>query len=125
TTTLFYPLGPYPSYEALKVIQVGHRGVDVFFAVSGFLICSRLIREREKSGRTDLKAFYVRRAFRILPPFLVYLGVIAVLAAAGLIAVEGREFVASLLFVRNYIGPETGHGWYTGHLWSLSVEEHY
>lgn len=125
-TTLFYPLGPYPSYEALKVIQVGHRGVDVFFAISGFLICSRLIRERVKTGRISLSGFYLRRAFRILPPFLVYLAVIAGMTAAGLIAVEGREFVGSLLFVRNYYGgPVEGHGWYTGHLWSLAVEEHF
>jgi peptidoglycan/LPS O-acetylase OafA/YrhL len=123
--SLFYPAGPYPSYEALKLIQVGTRGVDVFFAISGFLICSRLLRERETTGRISLTAFYLRRAFRILPPYFVYLAVVAVLAGVGVLAVEPREFVACLLFVRNYVQPADGHGWYTGHYWSLSVEEHF
>jgi peptidoglycan/LPS O-acetylase OafA/YrhL len=125
TTSLFYPYGPFPGYEALKVIQAGSRGVDIFFAISGFLICSRLVAEQEQRGRISLYSFYVRRAFRILPPYLVYLAVIALLAAGGLIAVEPREFVGSLLFVRNYYGPTQEHGWYTGHFWSLAVEEHF
>lgn len=124
-TTVFYPSGPYPSYRALKVIQVGHRGVDVFFALSGFLICTRLLQEYQSRGRVGLRDFYVRRFFRILPPFWLYLAAIAILAAAGLIAVERGEFISSLFFFRNFRGPETGHGWYTGHIWSLSVEEHF
>jgi peptidoglycan/LPS O-acetylase OafA/YrhL len=125
TTSLFYPSGPFPSYEALRIIQTGARGVDIFFAISGFLICSRLLSEHEKTGRISLTGFYIRRAFRILPPYLVYLAVIACLAAAGVLAVEGREFVGCLLFVRNYYGPVHEHGWYTGHFWSLAVEEHF
>jgi peptidoglycan/LPS O-acetylase OafA/YrhL len=125
TTSLFYPGGPYPSYEALRVVQAGARGVDVFFALSGFLICSRLLQEQQETGRISLGAFYIRRVFRILPPFLLYLAVLAVLAAVGLLAVEGREFLSALLFTRNYIGPVREHGWYTGHFWSLAVEEHF
>lgn len=124
-TTVFYPTGPYPSYEALKLVQVGHRGVDVFFAISGFLICSRLIQERQKTGGIDIVGFYIRRFFRILPPFWVYLLAIAGLTSSGLIFVERREFLGALCFVRNYVSPTQGHGWYTGHIWSLSVEEHF
>jgi peptidoglycan/LPS O-acetylase OafA/YrhL len=47
--------------------QGGH-GVDLFFAISGLLICSRLLDEEKKFGHISLRGFYVRRAFRILPP---------------------------------------------------------
>src|SRR5512135_1617795 len=51
----------------------GFVGVDVFFVLSGFLITGLLIRERERSGRIDLPAFYARRARRILPAAAVVL----------------------------------------------------
>jgi peptidoglycan/LPS O-acetylase OafA/YrhL len=125
TTSLFYPGGPFPSYEAIRVIQAGSRGVDIFFAISGFLICTRLLQERQQTGGISLRAFYLRRAFRILPPYFTYLGVLAVLAVCGVLVVEGREFLGCLLFIRNYYGPVESHGWYTGHFWSLAVEEHF
>ncbi|SRR5579864_9503947 len=45
-------------------------GEDVFFAISGLLICSRLLEEENKYGRISLRRFYIRRAFRILPPLI-------------------------------------------------------
>jgi peptidoglycan/LPS O-acetylase OafA/YrhL len=44
-------------------------GVDVFFAISGFLICGLLLREYEETGDISLRRFYIRRCFRILPPY--------------------------------------------------------
>ena len=46
----------------------GNLGVDVFFAISGILICSRLLTEEGTQGFISRRSFYVRRAFRILPP---------------------------------------------------------
>lgn len=46
----------------------GYVGVDVFFAISGLLICSRLLAEERKYGQISLKHFYIRRAFRIRLP---------------------------------------------------------
>jgi peptidoglycan/LPS O-acetylase OafA/YrhL len=63
----------------------GHHGVDLFFAISGLLICSRLLDEEKKFGHISLRGFYVRRAFRILPPALLFLAVIAFLSLIGLI----------------------------------------
>src|SRR3954470_24012037 len=64
------------------------QGVNLFFAISGLLITSLLLRERERFGRVNLKAFYVRRALRILPPMGFYLVVLFVLTLVGLLHVE-------------------------------------
>jgi peptidoglycan/LPS O-acetylase OafA/YrhL len=97
-------------------------GVDVFFALSGYLICTLLLREKQRTHTISLARFYIRRAFRILPPMLAYVAFICVLAAAGAIpAVASKEIAAVLFFFRNYIDGS----WYTGHFWSLAVEEHF
>jgi peptidoglycan/LPS O-acetylase OafA/YrhL len=54
----------------------GERGVIWFFALSGFLVTTLALREEDRTGRIDVKAFYVRRAFRILPLYVVALAVI-------------------------------------------------
>src|SRR5437016_2886848 len=77
--------------------HVGSLGVSIFFALSGLLICNRLLAEFDRHGRIDLRSFYVRRAFRILPPALVFLAVLAVLTPA-----TPGELGACVLFWRNY-----------------------
>jgi peptidoglycan/LPS O-acetylase OafA/YrhL len=124
----FSDQGPHPSARLESWTARGSGGVDIFFAISGFLICSLLLREQTRNGRIDLKSFYIRRAFRILPPYLLYLAALSMLAGAGLIVVQMREWITCLLFVRNYVPLETWSrdvGWYTGHFWSLAVEEHF
>lgn len=54
----------------LGVRTYGWLGVDVFFVLSGFLIGSQLFKEISRTGRLDIKSFYIRRAFRIFPTFL-------------------------------------------------------
>jgi peptidoglycan/LPS O-acetylase OafA/YrhL len=103
----------------------GAKGVDLFFALSGFLITNRLLREEKRLGFVGLKGFYIRRLFRILPPYLLFVAVLAFLGGAGLIRIGFWEGVASLAFFRNYLPESSGGCWYTGHFWSLSVEEHF
>ncbi|HEY2328950.1 MAG TPA: acyltransferase, partial [Verrucomicrobiae bacterium] len=57
----------------------GRYGVAFFFVISGFLICTLLLREQEKTGRIDLWKFYGRRALRLLPLYYVALLLQAVL----------------------------------------------
>ena len=108
------------------VYEHGDYGVDVFFAISGLLICSRLLDEERVSGSINLKRFYARRALRILPPAVAYLLVLAVLSKILDLKVGAGEWWESLLFTRNY-----GHlfvhkvGWYTGQFWSLGLEEQF
>jgi peptidoglycan/LPS O-acetylase OafA/YrhL len=109
-------------------IASGTHGVNLFFAISGLLITSRLLEEWDTAGHVSLKRFYIRRAFRILPPALLYLACVALLGAIGLLPVVREEFVAAILFFRNYLpailGPN-GAGFFTSHYWSLGVEEHF
>jgi peptidoglycan/LPS O-acetylase OafA/YrhL len=107
----------------------GGTGVDVFFAISGILICSRLLDEEVILGRIDIKKFYIRRAFRILPPALLYLCVLAVLSKLAALAVTSREILGSIFFCMNYphlLGVDGNAAkYYAQHFWSLAVEEHF
>jgi peptidoglycan/LPS O-acetylase OafA/YrhL len=96
-------------------------GVDIFFALSGFLISTLLLKEKERTGDISLRRFYVRRFFRIIPPLVVYLAVVGWLTIIGRLPAIPQEFVSSILFFRNY----SEGTWYTGHFWSLSIEEHF
>jgi len=64
---LFYPNGRFVSSTWLSISQHGGFGVDLFFGISGLLICGRLLDENEKTGGISLCSFYIRRVFRILP----------------------------------------------------------
>jgi peptidoglycan/LPS O-acetylase OafA/YrhL len=105
------------------IASLGHMGVLIFFALSGYLITARLLIEYRSSGRISLRNFYLRRAFRILPPALVYLAILSVLSALGIAVCSGSVIRSAVFFYTNYI--DVGKGWYAGHFWSLSVEEHF
>jgi peptidoglycan/LPS O-acetylase OafA/YrhL len=100
--------------------RLGALGVLVFFSISGYLITQRLLVESSATGLFSIRTFYIKRAFRILPPLAAYLLIVFALFAAGLITLVQRDWSA-VVFLTNYI-----HGsWYTSHFWSLSVEEHF
>jgi peptidoglycan/LPS O-acetylase OafA/YrhL len=103
-------------YRAIWLLS--YFGVTVFFVISGFLISSLLIREYERSSRIDLWHFYHRRAARILPASLVYIGVVLALGSATI-----SQSVYALTFTTSYFFREA----YTPlqQLWSLSVEEQF
>jgi peptidoglycan/LPS O-acetylase OafA/YrhL len=102
-------------------------GVDVFFAISGFLICGQLVREQGRDGNISLRRFYARRCLRILPASYTYLAVICILSALVIIPVNYSEFPSCLLFYRNFmpLGGDVQGGVYTAHFWSLAVEEQF
>ena len=54
--------------------RFGRFGVDIFFGLSGMLITGILLKQWGQTGAISLKAFYIRRAFRILPVYLLFLG---------------------------------------------------
>jgi peptidoglycan/LPS O-acetylase OafA/YrhL len=103
--------------------HLGLLGVQLFFGLSGFLITSKLMEEESRRGQVSLSAFYIRRAFRILPASVFFLIVVGVLAWIGVLDVSLGRWLSTLLFAANYTQAE--HSWYLGHFWSLAVEEHF
>jgi peptidoglycan/LPS O-acetylase OafA/YrhL len=113
----------------LNWLPGGHLGVTVFFTLSGFLITTILVNEHDRTGRVDLRRFYVRRARRLMPALL------AVLPVASLwVAVNEPHPLRTILigvgstigYVSNFVtaaGGPTGdaYGW----AWSLSIEEQF
>lgn len=117
----------------------GYLGVDLFFVVSGFLITTLLVREREReretSGRVSLRGFWTRRARRLLPALAVLVLVCCtaawvvggdVLVGLGLQVLGAATFSSNWLFLAagsSYFGdalPELFRN-----LWSLAVEEQF
>jgi peptidoglycan/LPS O-acetylase OafA/YrhL len=121
---LFHATGVLPSGVLHRVTRHFAFGVDIFFGLSGLLITSRLLAQWGTPPGALLRGFYVRRLFRILPPYLTYLAAVGLLAAAGWLPVSPSELLSCVLFVRNYLPVELG-GWYTGQFWSLAIEEHF
>jgi peptidoglycan/LPS O-acetylase OafA/YrhL len=106
--------------------RYGYRGVDLFFALSGLLICTRLLEEEQLTGTIGLRNFYVRRVFRIQPAALFYLITISLLMLGGALQHAWEGILFGLLLLRNYLPLHwVSRDYYTGHNWSLSVEEHF
>lgn len=108
----------------------GGLGVTVFFFLSGYLITTLLRLERDRTSRTSLRDFYLRRAFRILPPFYTVLSLAIVLSLVGWLPEPLRwgSVLAQLCHITNYwfIFEDT-NGFPSGTVvyWSLAVEEHF
>jgi peptidoglycan/LPS O-acetylase OafA/YrhL len=104
----------------------GGYGVELFFAISGILICTRLLEEERLEGAIHLKSFYIRRVFRIQPAAFAYLAVISLLMIFQTIDRAPKDVLYAALMLRNYLPlHQSPHAWYTEHFWSLAVEEHF
>jgi peptidoglycan/LPS O-acetylase OafA/YrhL len=106
----------------------GAFGVDLFFALSAYLITVLLLREKDVTGTIDLKGFYIRRVLRIWPLYFFFL------AAAACISLWDRSQGLQWPFVTGYL-LLAGNWVYTWKglpqativipLWSISVEEQF
>lgn len=108
----------FPSQSQTAMLY-SNFGVRVFFVISGFLITTLLIKEREACGKISLTGFYVRRAWRIFPAAFAYLCVITLVNWRTL---AGAEILSAFTYTINY---RTESAWVLGHLWSLAVEEQF
>ena len=101
------PLGPKP----LRLNETaGTMGMSLFFALSGFLITSGLMRNPR------IEEFVVRRLARIVPLAYAYTAVVLLI-----FSFNPKALLWTNLFVVNYLTQYLDTGW-TGHFWSLCVE---
>ena len=115
----------------------GFVGVDVFFVISGFLITGLLLREYERNGRVSFRAFYARRARRIIPPAAVTIvaTAVAVWFLMPLLSVfrQAVDLLAAAANIANWRFIAAGQDYLAGasddsvatHFWSLSIEEQF
>jgi len=136
-------LGYVPALDGLRGVAIllvvgrhafltpynGGYGVDLFFVLSGYLITTLLLEERDRSARISLRAFYVRRARRLLPALAFMLACyLAAMAAVGHAAVAARETAAAGFYTANVVQawwPHVIGRSAIGPLWSLAQEEQF
>ena len=143
-------LGYRPALDGLRAVAVvavmlyhggvswtsgGFLGVDIFFVLSGFLITSLLVKEWTRTGRIGLRAFWLRRARRLLPAMLLVLLAVAAYAAVIPLA-QSRlrgDALATLAYVSNWWFMLSGQSYFAQfvapsplrHTWSLAIEEQF
>ncbi|MEO8882199.1 MAG: acyltransferase [Devosia sp.] len=105
-------------------MPAGQIGVLIFFFISGFVISRGALAEIDKTSAFSLPAFYIRRAFRIIPPLVLYLVVCLGLGALGLVDFHINNAIPAFFYVCN-IGPLNQCVWLAGHTWSLAFEEQF
>ena len=106
----------------------GFRGVWVFFVLSGFLITTLALREEARAGRLDIRAFMIRRVFRILPLYYLMLAVYLVWVFVLQMDPDGASRFAHYLPNFLFYAPEFPifrHHFDVpfGQTWSLGIEE--
>jgi peptidoglycan/LPS O-acetylase OafA/YrhL len=111
-----------PLYDRLH----GAVGVTIFFVISGYLITTLLLREEERKGHARIGAFYIRRAFRILPLYYLTLAAYVVLIGVLHLQAGASSLWHSLPYYLTYQNDLVPHGAGAfNHSWSLAVEEKY
>lgn len=114
---------------AYNFLRIGRTGVDLFFVLSGFLITG-IVLDRQSSCAAFMRAFYVRRALRILPPYLLLVAAFWLLVSFGM---NNRGVNADTPVVwhltltqnwwmatNNTLGPDA-----MSVTWSVAIEEQY
>jgi peptidoglycan/LPS O-acetylase OafA/YrhL len=138
-------LGHVPALDGLRGIAIaavcanhffglpgGYFGVDLFFVLSGFLITTLLLEERDRRSSISLRDFYIRRARRLLPALLAFLvaSFVCVLLVHGSRApVTARSFLYGGFYLTNiaraFQHPDPISGTPFAMLWSLAQEEQF
>jgi peptidoglycan/LPS O-acetylase OafA/YrhL len=120
-------------HAGFRVFHGGFVGVDIFFVISGYLITSIILHERDE-GHFTLGNFYERRIRRILPPLFLVMFFCVALALAWAWPLGMKKFFQSVIavsvFSSNFLfWKESGYFDTESelkpllHTWSLAVEE--
>jgi peptidoglycan/LPS O-acetylase OafA/YrhL len=112
------------------LLRGGFLGVDMFFVISGFLITSLLLEESRARGSVSLRAFYIRRALRLLPAviaaiiFTILIGLLV--GSFTAVGVTPLRLASTIFYFNNWLqsfGDDVP--WFLTHFWSLSIEEQF
>jgi peptidoglycan/LPS O-acetylase OafA/YrhL len=129
-TVDFYAAAGVPHWLGNLLISTfgaGAYGVDLFFALSAYLITSLLLRERATKGALDLRGFYLRRILRIWP---LYLAFVAFAALAALV-IPGQRLPAHYVIGYCLLAGNWSYVFYglpasfAIPLWTVSIEEQF
>ena len=124
-------------HGAASALPGGWLGVDLFFVISGFLITTLLLTERDTWGSTDFVRFWAGRARRLFPALAVMLGVVLVLSSVLTMPARrpavGTDALAAISYIANWNFLSSGEAYFGAvtepspllHTWSLSVEEQF
>lgn len=110
--------------QVARWLPVGEIGVLIFFFISGYVISRSALAEIEATGSFSQRAFYIRRAFRIIPPLVLYLVACLVLGAFGVVDFHIGNAAPAFLYVCN-VELFNNCIWLGGHTWSLAYEEQF
>jgi len=115
------------SHGGLGNIVPGILALLTFFVISSFLITRQMIVEIEKTGTMNLKKFYLRRIFRLIPALVLFIIFFAPIMYYLGIPPTQMQVASVLFYFANYyqifVGYPVGNPFPI--VWSLSVEEHY
>jgi peptidoglycan/LPS O-acetylase OafA/YrhL len=120
-----------------NLVGGGYIGVDIFYVISGYLITGLILREIEKNGSLNFKAFYLRRIKRLLPTSFSILMITALVSwylYPGTMRDElGKDILAAAVYVSNFLFAFWQMDYQNLnaippvviHFWSLAVEEQF
>jgi peptidoglycan/LPS O-acetylase OafA/YrhL len=97
----------------------GWVGVDLFFVLSGFLVSGLLFAEYKLRGSFSIGRFYMRRGWKIYPPFFTLIAATVVSYLASGSPIPLPRLASELAFLQSYLPGLWNH------TWSLAVEEHF
>ena len=137
-----FSLGYRPALDGLRAVSIlavltrhsgwlsgGYLGVDVFFALSGFLITALLMEEYGRTGTITLRLFYARRALRLLPALAVFVVICEIVllttAPPALGPLVLQEGAAVMFYVANWALISGLPMTIFSHAWSLAIEEQF
>jgi peptidoglycan/LPS O-acetylase OafA/YrhL len=112
--------------SSVAILKRGFLGVDMFFVLSGFLIVTLLLRERQRTSAISLRKFYARRSLRIFPIYYLLIFTVLFLYLWKPGSTNARAFLAIFPFLvtytSNWIHVTAGN---FGIMWSLATEEQF
>ena len=145
------PIGYIPALDGMRAVAValviayhlgysgvagGYIGVEVFFILSGWLVCALLMNEQQRTGGIALAGFWLRRARRLLPAMVAVIAgtlLVASVVDAHRLAELRTQAIAAVTYHLNWRLIFDQQSYFDAadgpsaleHLWSLSIEEQF